>query len=146
MEERFMSYVRIPQVLHLSLELHLFETGRNISVDVFAAEMLERWLKLERERLDLKSKGPPLHGYQWKEIFLPNGTSLRTTYQGMKRYAKVVGEHLMADDRSLSPSQFANQGAPPGRNAWKTIWIRFPGEESWVRALDTRRMQRSADR
>jgi hypothetical protein len=32
-------------------------------------------------------------GYQWKQLFLPDGTDLRMRYRGAYYYAKVEGDH-----------------------------------------------------
>ena len=33
-------------------------------------------------------------GYQWKDLFLPDGTDLRMRYKGVDYYAKVEGDKL----------------------------------------------------
>ncbi|MGZ3182889.1 MAG: hypothetical protein ACXU8N_10640 [Telluria sp.] len=134
-----MRHIEFPQVLHLNLELHLFSTGRPDDVNQFIIDLVERWLAVDKERHALKSNGPALQGYQWKDLFLPNGTALRTSLGGNTKYARVVGEHVVMDDRRVTPSRFASEGAAPGRNAWRFIWLRFPGDEQWIRASDARR-------
>jgi hypothetical protein len=62
-------------------------------------------------------------GYQWKQLFLPAGTKLRASFGG-------------------KPS-FANRHGSGNRNAWKVIWLRFPGSEQWLLA-DVCRAQQSA--
>jgi len=109
-----------------------------IDADTFVAELLQRWLAIESERQVLRSEGPARRGFQWKNIFLPEGTNLRTTYQHTTEFAKVVGDHILSDDgESLTPSLFVNRHAK-GRNAWRFIWLRFPGEEHWIRAMNCR--------
>jgi len=81
----------------------------------------------------------PIRGFQWKNVFLPEGTKLRTSYRDTVEFAKVIGDHILsADGHPLTPSVFANQHAT-GRNAWRFIWLRFPGEGHWTRAADCRR-------
>jgi hypothetical protein len=49
---------------------------------------------------------PATSGYQWKHLFLPNGTLLRTIFN---------------DRKIISPSGFANAVGGVQRNAWKAI-------------------------
>ena len=74
----------------------------------------------------------PEIGYQWKQLFLPEGTLLRVTTHGKTCYAKVEGHAIVSDGKPLSPSQLANQHGGV-RNAWRVVWIRPPGED-WERA------------
>ena len=82
--------------------------------------------------------GPALRGFQWKTLFLPDGTILRTTHGENVEFAKVSGDRIVSEDGgTLTPSLFANRRAK-GRNAWRFIWLRFPGGEAWIRADDCR--------
>lgn len=122
----------------LDLELHLLETRPGIKPETFVTELVQRWLKIDKERLALRKNGRAMRGFQWKDIFLPDGTSLRTSYCGNIEFAKVVGDHVIsADGTSLTPSLFANRHAK-GRNAWRFVWLRFPGDDYWIRAADCR--------
>lgn len=136
----------------LDLELHLMETRPGITPEIFVAELVQRWLKIDKERLALRRNGQAMRGFQWKNIFLPDGTSLRTSYCGNTEFAKVAGGHIVSDDgTSLTPSLFANRRAK-GRNAWRFVWLRFPGDDYWIRAADCRtrfddlRQQQSASK
>jgi hypothetical protein len=61
-----------------------------------------------------------------------------SSYRDIIEFAKVVGDSIVSDDgTSLSPSLFANRHAK-GRNAWRLVWLRFPGEDHWVRAANCR--------
>lgn len=74
----------------------------------------------------------PAIGYQWKQLFLPDGTLLRATTHGETSYAKVEGHAIISDGKPVTPSQLANrQGGV--RNAWRVLWLRLPGE-GWERA------------
>jgi hypothetical protein len=122
----------------LDFELHLRETRPGVKLEVFIMDLLNRWLAVEKERLAVLRNGPAMRGFQWKNVFLPDGTNLRTSYHHTTEFAKVIGDSIRSDDgSSLTPSLFANRHAK-GRNAWRFIWLRFPGEEYWVRALDCR--------
>ncbi|MFA9217203.1 MAG: hypothetical protein ACEQSK_08865 [Sphingomonadaceae bacterium] len=122
----------------LELELHLMAMRPGLKLEDFITELLNHWLQVQKERLALRQDGQPMHGIQWKNLFLPAGTRLRTSYQATTEFAKVVGNRILSDEEvPMTPSQFANRHAK-GRNAWRFIWLRFPGEENWVRADDCR--------
>ncbi|MBB3119096.1 hypothetical protein [Pseudoduganella violacea] len=80
----------------------------------------------------------PHRGYQWKQLFLPEGTLLRTAFRGHTRYATVDGEHIVYAGRTLTPSAFANLHGCGQRNAWHAIWLRLPGAADWSLAQDCR--------
>ncbi|UGQ47912.1 hypothetical protein [Massilia endophytica] len=120
--------VYLPVSDFLDLELCLLDTRPGVQPDAFVTELVRRWLAVEMERLSLRKNGRAMRGYQWKNIFLPDGTSLRTSYQGTIEFAKVVGDRIVSDDgATLTPSLFANRHAE-GRNAWRLVWLRFPGD------------------
>ena len=83
-------------------------------------------------------------GFQWKQLFLPEGTRLRAAFKGVAYFADVRGAQIMCGDQSLSPSRFANLHGSGNRNAWQAIWLRFPAEEQWLLADSCREMQLSA--
>lgn len=130
--------VDLPIVDYLKLELHLMETHPNLRPDAFVTDLVRRWLVIDTERLALRKNGPPMRGFQWKNLFLPDGTKLRTTYRHATEFAKVVGDRIVSEDGArLTPSRFANRYAK-GRNAWRFVWLRFPGNDAWSRAADCR--------
>jgi hypothetical protein len=86
--------------------------------------------------------GDPTKGYQWQQLFLPNGTELRMTYKGRNAYAQVKHEQIMAEGVSYSPSQWASAVADnTSRNAWRDIWVRLPGQRDWIFADKLRRRE-----
>ncbi|MRV70251.1 hypothetical protein GJ700_00760 [Duganella sp. FT92W] len=130
--------IYLPTGDFLDFELHLMETRPGVKPEAFLTELMLRWLTADKERLALRKNGRAMRGFQWKNIFLPDGTSLRTSYCGNVEFAKVVGDHIVSDDgTSLTPSLFANRHAK-GRNAWRFVWLRFPGDDYWIRAADCR--------
>jgi hypothetical protein len=135
-EERYLLSLPFSDVL--ALNIHLKDTRPGTELDTFIAELVRRWLMIDKERLAIRRDGPAMRGFQWKNLFLPEGTHLRTTYHHTVEFAKVEGDYILSDDGiSLTPSQFANRHAQ-GRNAWRFIWLRFPGNDYWVRASDCR--------
>jgi hypothetical protein len=77
---------------------------------------------------------PTIRGLQWKEVFLAEGTVLRTIFQGKNHHAVVEGDRLQHNGQASSPHEFANAVGGSGRNAWKVIWVLMPGESTWKRA------------
>lgn len=82
-------------------------------------------------------------GYQWKEVFLPDGTKLRANFGRQPYFASVQGEEITYEEQAVSPSCFANLHGSGNRNAWKAIWLRLPGSDAWLLA-DVYRAARKA--
>lgn len=130
--------VYLPMSDMLDLELHLMNAQPGVKLEEFLTELAMRWLKIDRERLALRKNSQAMHGFQWKNVFLPDGTNLRTSYLHTVDFAKVIGDRILTDDnKSLTPSLFANRHTK-GRNAWRFVWLRFPGQDYWVRADEYR--------
>lgn len=83
-------------------------------------------------------------GYQWKELFLPDRTKLRTCFDRKPYFALVDGTEIKYGEQITSPSGFANLFGSGNRNAWKSIWLRFPGSEQWALADTCRTLQTGA--
>lgn len=73
-------------------------------------------------------------GYQWKQVFLPEGTRLRASFGGQPYFAHVEGAQVKYGAHAISPSCFANLYGSGNRNAWKAVWLRFPGSDDWLLA------------
>jgi hypothetical protein len=94
---------------------------------------IAHWLAAQ----NAQNEGCPFHpvpGYQWKDLFLPSGTLLRTVFRGMHYQARVEGNQISFDGRSVTPSEFANAFGGAPRNAWHHVFLYFPGSPYWVRA------------
>ena len=125
--------VYLPLTDFLNLEFFLMDTRPGVKPGEFVAELVKRWLATETARLALRN-GHAVRGFQWKNVFLPEGTALRNSHRDTVDFAKVVGNRIVTDDGTrLTPSTFANRHTN-GRNAWRFVWVRFPGKESWIRA------------
>lgn len=74
---------------------------------------------------------PATSGYQWKRLFLPNGTLLRTIFSGKNFHCLVEGDRIHYKGQEVSPSGFANAVGGIRRNAWEVIWILFPNSSVW---------------
>ncbi|MGZ5165517.1 MAG: hypothetical protein ACXWCQ_33900 [Burkholderiales bacterium] len=86
---------------------------------------------------------PATSGYQWKHLFLPNGTVLRTIFEGKNYHCIVEDDHILYNGTKMSPSGFANAVGGVRRNAWKVIWLLFPNTSEW-RLADSLRRKRAA--
>lgn len=83
-------------------------------------------------------------GYQWKTLFLPEGTQIRMQYKGSYSYGKVEGDDIIFNGKPTSPANLANTIAQGSRNAWRDLWIKRPTDREW-RLADDCRSEVSAD-
>ncbi|MCU6497019.1 hypothetical protein LPN04_04340 [Rugamonas sp. A1-17] len=83
-------------------------------------------------------------GYQWKQVFLPEGTRLRASFGHQRYFATVVGAEINYEGHTVSPSCFANLCGSGNRNAWKAVWLRLPGSNEWLLADVCRLAQTAA--
>ncbi|WP_229259681.1 hypothetical protein [Duganella aceris] len=83
-------------------------------------------------------------GYQWKEVFLPEGTRLRASFDHKQYFAVVAGTEIEYGDHAISPSCFANLFGCGNRNAWKAVWLRLPGSTEWLLADICRSARKAA--
>lgn len=79
----------------------------------------------------IEKYGNPKKGYRWQELDLPNGTQLYMEYKREKHYACIKNEKIIFKEESLSPSQFVRKITNTTRNAWRDIYIQFPGKNEW---------------
>lgn len=79
-----------------------------------------------------------LSGYQWKNIFLHQGTLLRTVFNGKNFYTLVEGDQIRYENAVSTPSRFANAVGGVRRNAWKVVWVLLPNTTTWKLAEELR--------
>jgi hypothetical protein len=77
---------------------------------------------------------PTDRGYQWKDLFLPNGTRLRIRRAGLCYFAQVEGDLLMAEGKIVTPNTWVAEVCGSVRNAWRDVWIRRNYTELWTQA------------
>ena len=114
-----------PSTLFALME-RLRETGASIDPADAVDAAIRHWLAASGHTPDSAPRG-----YQWKTLFLPEGTWLRMAYRGDHEYAIVERDRIMYKGRAVSPNQFASGYADSVRNAWQDISIRMPGEKHW---------------
>ena len=60
-------------------------------------------------------------------------------YKGKDYHAQVEENQIIYERKSMTPSELANHIANgTSRNAWRDLYIKFPGDEGWRLAQDLR--------
>jgi hypothetical protein len=99
---------------------------------------IREWLvRNAPDTIELQAKS----GYQWKDVFLPSGTLLRTVFEGRNHHCLVDGDRLLYNGKPTSPNRFINAVGGVRRSAWRTIWILLYGTATWTQANELRRLQ-----
>lgn len=137
MEKKYipMTAVAIPVSLFSQLSAASIHSSGIREVNDLAAIAIDEWLRRGYADLIFSTANP---GYQWKDLFLPHGTVIRTRFAGKYFHAFVEHDQILHEGRLTSPHQFANQSGGVRRNAWKVIWVLFPRETKWRRATSLR--------
>lgn len=112
----------------LTLLQHLSNRQFGAHPSTAVEEAINMWIAAADEKAPQQA---PVHGYQWKRLFLPAGTRLRITTQLLTYHAEVVGDEILYNGESVSPNQFVAFCAGAPRNAWQTISLLMPGEPLW---------------
>ncbi|TFW29670.1 hypothetical protein E4L96_01260 [Massilia arenosa] len=123
-----------------ALETYLLDVRHPSNIHVVITLAVREWLANARRRA-ADAPSTNVRGYLWKNLFLPDGTRLRTEVAGTVWYATVQGDRLICDNEPTSPHRFANRFGQAGRNAWKTISLLFPYETQWRPAASCRAQQ-----
>ena len=92
-------------------------------------------------QLNSQPSPEPCRGYRWKTLFLPDSTELRMETIGSTYYARVAGDQIIFNGRSVSPRGMTVAVAGDGRNAWRDLWLKPPGERYWKQAIRCRHEQ-----
>ncbi|SDF96825.1 MULTISPECIES: hypothetical protein [unclassified Duganella] len=130
--------VQLPTDTLLSLVEQLKRRQGTQDISEAITTAVELWLADLTQRH--KTADPNgLHGYQWKSVFLPEGTVVRSWSYGEHNYACVEGDQLVHQGKVMSPNQFARSFARSNRNAWSDLYIRRPGDKQFKLACVLRR-------
>lgn len=113
-----------------------------LALEPFVCEAIRNYLRTPSPEQE-QPAAPTEAGYQWKQVFLPDGTRLRASFDGEYYFAEVREGKVVYDELPMSPSRFANLRGSGNRNAWKAVWLRLPGRENWLLA-DICRLARKA--
>ena len=101
-------------------------------------QAIDEWMRRHAED---QCGEPEFAGYQWKSLFLPHGTVLRTVFKGKNHHCRVECDQIIYQDKAYSPSGFVNAIGGVRRNAWKSLWVLLPDAKHWQLA-DTLRAPR----
>lgn len=126
-------FIALPTHTFLGLANFLRDSGSELSPAEAATQAIDQWLAANAGTKRTASHDS-MPGYQWKCLFLPDGTELRMQHNGQTYCARVVGNDIDYHGQRVSPRQFTLAIAGDGRNAWREILIRMPGEKNWKRA------------
>jgi hypothetical protein len=137
--------VQLPPQTYLALAAYLQESGSGADASAVAAAAIDQWLAQARARAETSHTSAG-RGYQWKSLFLPSAARLRMNFDGTCHYAEVKGDEIVFQGESVSPAQMANRIAGGTRNAWRDLWILFPGERHWKLASLRRRQAQDLDK
>ena len=100
---------------------------------------IEYWIKNQRPKSSATlTARSDAHGYRWKSLFLPHGTSLRMKYRNTFHYANVEMDEIVFAGGPVSPSGFVAAVTHSSRNAWRDIEVKLPGSGKWLLANDLR--------
>lgn len=103
------------------------------------------WRRLLHIGVQEEPERPKSDGYLWKTVLLPPGSSVRMQYKGKTYHASIKGDDFIYDNKSTSPSEFANLVAGgTSRNAWRDLWIKRPQDREFRPADKLRHSERSA--
>ena len=117
----------------------------SLALEPFVSEAILNYVQGRRAaQAQPESASDSEAGYQWKQVFLPDGTRLRASFKGQAYFADVKGEVIVHGGHAMSPSRFANLRGSGNRNAWKAVWLRFPGGEEWLLADVCRSARKAA--
>jgi hypothetical protein len=132
--------VAIPVPTEKFLELSNFLQSKGDRRDPVHAvwDAIEYWLMNADWKPELLRQNDT-HGYQWKSLFLPEGTQIRMPYKGQYYYAKVERDEIIYEGKSISPGSLANTITSSSRNAWRDLWIKRPDDKEWKLADECRR-------
>ena len=122
----------------LALQQQLRDMRSPLSPTEAVSLAIDQWLAAQRDGNAAVAAGGT-RGYQWKCLFLPEGSELRMHYAGESYFARVAGNDIIYHGQRVSPRQLTLAIAGDGRNAWRDLWIRLPDEKTWACAATMRR-------
>jgi len=122
----------VPPSIADELNDYLRLSGSKLSPVEVLGQAVRNWIAEDR---DLHSRrDEPARGYQWKTLFLPEATELSMVCGDRTYFARVLGNDIIFEGHRVSPRGMTLAIAGEGRNAWRDLRIRMPGERGWKRA------------
>ncbi len=135
------SNISVPIPTEQFLELANFLQSNNDPRDPveMVSSAVQYWLDNARWKPELLAEvSSDIRGYQWKNLFLPQGTQIRMQYKGAYSYARVEDDEIIYRGKPISPARLANTIGGTNRNAWQDLWIKRPEDKEWRLAADCR--------
>jgi hypothetical protein len=123
----------------------LHESGSSTPPAEAATIAINEWIAAAQGKFT-RLAPTPTRGYQWKSLFLPDGTELRMRFGRLSFYARVSGDAIWYQGQRVSPRQMTIAIAGDGHNAWRALWIRLPTDTRWRPASLLRREAGKAGR
>ncbi len=131
--------IAISEKVYNQLNRAAIETGFQQECWEINAEAVDEWVR--RHNPD-HIPTPAVRGYQWKSLFLPDGTLLRTVFGGKNHHCLVENDSILHNGKAVSPSGFVNAVGGMRRNAWRCTWILLPENKEWKLADSMRTRER----
>ena len=137
--------ISVPVYTEQFIELFQFLRSKGDRRDpvMVIADAIDYWMQNADWKPELLRQSTG-RGYQWKSIFLPDGTEVRMQYKGQYYYASVEDDQLMYQGDSTTPGRLANTIAGSSRNAWHDLWVKRPTDVEWHLADALRNADTSA--
>jgi hypothetical protein len=132
-----MTQVHLSPTTRAAVVRFLQAQGDERSVAAVVEQAVQAWLQ-QIARADPQAAQAAARGYQWKSLFLPEGTCVRFDYRRQTHHAEVRGDRIVYQGEAYSPRQLLLHLTGTVRNAWRELWLRSPGDFRWHLA-DTRR-------
>jgi len=89
----------IPPAIYDELLSYLRKSGCALTPAEAVHHALKLWIAQQQ------ADALPERGYQWKQLFLPDGTRVRLNFDGQCYLARVEGDELIYQGRPMSPHQ-----------------------------------------
>ena len=130
--------VPVPNDMFIALCDYMDEVRCKRDIAFVTGDAIKLWIAQGRARAAEAPDNTP-RGYQWKSIFLPSGTRLKTQVRGRSYYAIVENDRITYEGHDVSPHEFANAFGVSGRNAWRDVWVHLPYDQAWKLAASLRK-------
>lgn len=105
----------LPATVYDELRSYLRESSSTLSPSEALIKAVQLWIAKSR------ADAIPARGFQWKQVFLPEGTRIRMRVRDCWHTANIIGDELVYKGDAMSPHQLAKQVAGDGRSAWRRL-------------------------